>query len=747
MPFAGSTDDPLAVELEFTRVYRKNHAAPIALRELRCLEVLLPARFQAPQPGDRLAGRIKLPFCGLTPQGAGARKAGGHTYYCNSDAIARVLAATPGDAAWRAEVSEMLAFWATENTAAKTRAAYPDWVAEALPTDSLNDIHSAYPLYRFSSTQLDYGKLVRLGIPGLRREVTSALLGRRDRDPTLGTALVGALDLLGNVAKQYAGQLRNSDVAADANEREQMIGALEFIPQRAPRTLREAIQLIWLTALASGSLNYGRLDEVLGPFLAHDLDQGIIDEEVATDLLCSWWRLMDANVQIWDHRVIVGGRGRTGERDADRFALLAIEASRRVRLVAPQLTLRFHRNQNPALMAKALAVLGEGVTFPLLYNDEINIPAVMEAMDVPESEAVDYLPFGCGEYMLWHKTVATPSGALNVAKCLELALNNGRCLLTGLALGPRTGEAETFASFEDLWCAYTAQLDHCIRALARVQKLEYEVGAREAVFLYITLLTDDCLATGRAVADGGVRYLAGTLETYGNIDVADALTALRRVIFEEKSVSMKELLGALRNNWRGSEGLRQRLLSLPKYGNDDDEADAMAVRFHDHIAEAIRDQARVVGLDYYLMVIINNSMNVSLGRMTAALPDGRRAGDPLACGNNPVAGRDRQGVTAFLQSLLKLRPNRHAGAVQNMKFSRGMFRGPCDKLGALLSAYWQGGGAQAMITVVNRGDLEAAMREPEKWGHLMVRVGGFSARFVELPCDVQLHILARILTE
>lgn len=753
--FSRSSADPLAVELEFTRVYRENKESCVATRELRCLEVLLPAWFQPTRSGDLLAGRIQLPYCGLSPQALASctpRWAGGFAYYCNSQPIERILSATPGDAAWRAEVAEMLAFWATENTAAKTRAAMPSWVDAALHSDDLSVIQPSFALYRFSGTQLDYDKLVRLGVPGLRTVVENAFHARPDADHALGDALLGALDLLCEVSARYVAELSDSSViggVADANDRERMIAALDFIPHRAPETFREAVQLIWLTALASGTINYGRLDEVLGTYLTNDLNAGIITEESATELLCSWWRLMDANTEIWNHRVIVGGVGRTHSRDADRFALLAMEASRRVRLVTPQLTLRFHGDQNPALMAKALDVLSEGVTFPMLYNDDVNVPAVMEAMNVPEADARDYLPFGCGEYVLWRKSVATPSGALNVAKCLELALNDGHCLLTGQLMGPHTGAPETLTTFEALWHAYTVQLDYGIKALARLQRLEYEIGAREIAFLYITLLMDDCLAVGKSVSEGGVRYLSGTLETYGNTDVADALAAVRHAVFEEKRVTLSELVAALRRDWKGEgdEPLRQHLLALPKFGNDDEVADAMSVRCHEHLANAIRDQAKVVGLHSYLMVVINNSMNVDLGHMTAALPDGRRAGEPLANGNNPVAGRDRQGVTAFMQSLVKLRPNRHAGAVHNMKFSRGLFTRSRAKLEALLAAYWEAGGAQAMITVVNRGDLEAAMAEPEKWGHLIVRVGGFSARFVELPHDLQLHILARTLNE
>ena len=556
------------------------------------------------------------------------------------------------------------------------------------------------------------------------------------------------MDLLANVALDYAGTLKGEKPGFLCDkERDEMILALESIPHRAPGTFREAAQLLWIASLAAGSWNYGRLDIVLGSFLARDLESGRLDEEKAIELLSSLWRLMHSLDAKYDNRVIVGGKGRENEADADRFALLAIEAARRSRLNQPQLTLRFYEGQNPALLSKAYDALAEGLTFPMLYNDDVNIPAAAKAMDIPLSDAVDYLPFGCGEYMIWKRGIATPSGAVNLAKCLELALHDGKCALTGELLGIPTGDPASFDTFEKLWNAYTSQLEYQVKALAQQQKIEYDVMGKEAAFLYFTLLSDDCLAKGKAMFDGGVRYLAGTLETYGNVDTGDSLAGIRRAVFQDKIVSMRDLLVAMDSNWDGGAALRATLLSLPKFGNDNSEADGMAVRVNEHVCNFVRDQAKKVGLDYYLVVIINNSMNVDLGRMTAALPDGRMARAPLANANNPVAVRDRHGATAFLLSLLKLSPAIHAGAVQNMKFSKSMFTRKRACLEALLETYWRRGGTQAMITVVDRGDLEAAMREPENWGHLMVRIGGFSDYFVKLSRDLQLHILERTLNE
>jgi pyruvate-formate lyase len=210
---------------------------------------------------------------------------------------------------------------------------------------------------------------------------------------------------------------------------------------------------------------------------------------------------------------------------------------------------------------------------------------------------------------------------------------------------------------------------------------------------------------------------------------------------------LQELVAACDANFSGYDGLHRQLIAAPKFGNDDDEADSMACKVHEHVCHTTADQAEVVGLDSYFVVIINNSANVVLGHNTIASADGRRCGDAMANAVNPSPGRDTNGITAFLNSLVKLDPSRHAGAVQNMKFSRSLFSRERPKLEALLTGYFHQGGTQAMITVVDRRDLESAMREPEKWGHLMVRVGGFSARFIDLPLDVQLDILRRTLYE
>ncbi|MGA2491117.1 MAG: glycine radical domain-containing protein, partial [Anaerolineales bacterium] len=210
-------------------------------------------------------------------------------------------------------------------------------------------------------------------------------------------------------------------------------------------------------------------------------------------------------------------------------------------------------------------------------------------------------------------------------------------------------------------------------------------------------------------------------------------------------MTLQQMVTALDADFAGFDREYQLMRLAPKYGNDDPVADAMLCAVSDHVAAHTHAQAERLGLDYFLIVNINNHMNVGLGAQTSASAEGRHSKAPLANGNTPTAGNDTQGVTAFLNSIVKPDASLHAGYTHNMKFSKSTFQQERSKVEALLSTYFGNGGAQAMITVVGRCELEAALLEPEKYHNLIVRVGGFSARFVELVPAIQRDILARTL--
>jgi pyruvate-formate lyase len=301
---------------------------------------------------------------------------------------------------------------------------------------------------------------------------------------------------------------------------------------------------------------------------------------------------------------------------------------------------------------------------------------------------------------------------------------------------------ENFPQFEDLFKAYEARVSLIADALAKRHLYEYQVEQKTAAFLLPSALFHDCLEKGLSMVNGA-KYLGGICESFGNTNTGDSLAAIKKLVYDEKKLTLRQLVEILDADFVGFEKERKMLIDVPKYGNDDEETDAIVAAVNAQIGRACIDAGKKAGLHHFLVVNINNEGNVFYGYATAASADGRKSGEPLANGNTPTAGRDVKGPTAFLNSIIKIDPSLHAGYVHNMKFSKEIFTAKRPMIEALLYAYFSGGGTQAMITVLNRGDLEKAMEEPEKYQNLIVRVGGFSARFVTLNRDLQIDILKR----
>jgi pyruvate-formate lyase len=734
-------------ELRFTETYKKYKDAHPAIREAMCLKEQFPAFFTPIQEDDLFAGRIKNTLVGITPDEWGSTAFG---YYCVYDKIEKELEDKTINEDLRQQVLKMVEFWKKESTSSKLRNAYTDEMKKYLPSDNwMGSSGIAFPLYRLTGGNVDWEKLLKKGIPGLIKDAEAFINNPVVKNKEYYTGTKMALELLASICLFYADQARelkeNTDDEARKKELEKIASILEVITVSAPKNMREAVQLFWLYTYAGDIRNYGRMDVWLGDFYVNDIKTGSLTEEEALKLLQSLWRLIGARNTVVHSRVIIGGKGRRNEENADKFALLAMEATRTVFEIEPQLSLRFYKGQNPALMEKALQVIGEGRTYPILYNDDVNIESVKSTMHFDEKTAEQYVPYGCGEYIIEHQSFGTPSSVVNLLKALEVTLHNGIDPLTGKHGGIMPVGINELKTFDDLWNAYTRQVEHFVDLMAEQEVLEYKIAGEHAPYLYMSLLYDDCFEKGEGIFSGGIRYLGGTLETYGNTNTADSFTAIKKLVYEDKVYTLEEIIKALDSNFAGYDKLRQQLRNAPKYGNDHEEADDMLVKVHEHVCNYVSSRAEKVGLHSFLVVVINNSANTLMGHWTSASADGRLSGQPMANGNNPSGGNDKNGATAFLNSLLKPSPYIHAGAVQNMKFSREMFREKLDILKSLLDTYFENGGAQAMITVTDRNELERALEEPDKYSHIFVRVGGFSARFVELSRDVQLEILSRTL--
>lgn len=732
----------------FTKLYQRLGGEDINQREAALLSYQLPFMLSPMKPGDLLAGRIYYPPLLFTTQVQTAR--GGFGFVFNADEVQPLIDSGELSGQQRRELEQLSLFWSEEDTAVKVRQAYPEEMRKLLPSDAWTEEPGiAFPLYRMAGSTLDYGALLELGVSGLRKRIEEKRTAPGDDAAvSLYDAMDSALHTFSELCEGYAGYIEQEHSGEDTFDKKELqttAAILRRVATEPPATFREAVQLSFFYSVVSGSLNYGRIDVYLGSFLARDLENGTLDWYGAKRIFGYYWRLMNARETIFDGRVILGGKGRPNERDADLLAMLALETAEEIHDVLPQLTLRFYDGQDTKLYDRALELLGAGNTYPILYNDDVNIPAVAEAFAISGDEAVHYIPYGCGEYTIEHKSYGTPSGVINLLKALEVVLFRGNDPVSGQPIGTKVDYPEEYGSFEELYAAYKAQVEKHVEVLAAQEDLEYRIAAQTGPFLYISILYDDCIGRGKAVFDGGIRYLGGTLETYGNTNTADSLLAIQRLVFDEKRFTLDELREMIRNDFKGYEVEQELLLGLPKYGNDNSEADEMLLRVHNHVCEHTRKQRENTGLHSYLVVNINNNANTVLGRHTAASPDGRNAGKPMANGNTPAPGMDQSGLTALLNSIIKPPINMHAGATQNLKFSKELFRDYRDKIKLLLKVYWARGGAQAMITVVGAEDLQRAMERPEEYGNLLVRVGGFTARFIDLDRDVQEEILKRTL--
>lgn len=743
-------EDSLSVEFGYTQVYRQHTGAPLAVRELKCLEVALPAAAAPIEAGDLFIGRRVFRPLGVAPSYWNDDWDGldNVSYYADFGRLERVMRRPSQTEESRAAIAELIAFWKKENVNGKVRAKFDDTMRREMPSDLwANDSGVIFGLYRLVFSQLDYDKLVRLGLPGLKAELKHRLsdASLSDEQRTFLQALSGLIDLLLSILARYEDDLKAMlRSGADAQWLRPILESLARLRSGPPQTFRDALQLVWFYSAMTGGRDFGRMDVYLGDLYARDMEQGLLSEEEAVSLLLSFYRLMQ-DCDTRDGRIVMGGLGRRNPENADRVSLAIMKAGMRFRELKPEFSLRVYKGLSKEVMDLALSMLEDGMTYPLLFNDEASVCAVKNTMRVSKEEAEQYGFFGCGEYVLGHRSIGTPNDIINLAKALEVTLHRGVDPVRGCSHGLDLGAPEDFDTFEKLMDAYQRQVEYFTEIAARHQRLVYDTVRENGAMLLMSLLMDDCVARAKPLVSGGVRYLAGTYETYGNTTVADSLTAIREVVYEKKLLSLPELVGVLDADFEGNELLRRQLLRCPKFGNDDPIADEMARRVNTHVFETAARQAKAQGLSSYLVVMINNGANVDLGKNTLATADGRHAGTYLSNGNNPMAGMDHNGLPAMLRSLASTQMQLTAGTAQNLKLSRELFTKHRDAVEDLIKTAFDLGILSLNISVLDRGEMEDAMIHPELHQNLFVRVGGFSARFVNLDPGTQADMLARAL--
>lgn len=594
--------------------------------------------------------------------------------------------------------------------------------------------------------QAGHDRVVALGWSGLQAQAANALaaLDQAAAEAPARRAFLGAVLIvlagLGRLADRYAELAkRMSDQTTDATERAQLLAleaACRAAVTRPPQTLHEAFQLHWLTHLAAmnqGAKQLGRFDQYMYPFYAADLESGRLDQAGAETLIEALWRkygqvtfITEDNLQ----NMILGGQTADGADASNELTYLCLEVTSRLGQVDPKLSVRLHRGSPHRLLELTAGLIAAGRYQPGIYNDEAIIPSLVAA-GIPLAHARDYTNDGCSELLVQGRTNPWCFEAkVHLLRCLELVTT-------------RLDDLPTYEAF------YQALLDESAAAVAAAIANTNAVQAAVPAISpnpLVSATVEGCLEKMVDVTAGGAMYNPATLCVSGVADAADALVALRTLVYEQRAISRTDLTRALSEGFAGHEALRLRLLNrAPKFGNNDEQADRTVVDLVRHLSACVEGQRNPRG-GHYQLGLFSYGDYVAQGLLTGATPDGRRPGASISANFSPAPGRDQEGPFAVLQSTSKvpavLTPG---GRAVDITVHSSAFSGPqgVDKAQGLLRAFVACGEMQVQFNVLDGAMLRRAQADPERHRHLTVRIWGFPAHFVALPREFQDHLVAR----
>jgi len=551
-------------------------------------------------------------------------------------------------------------------------------------------------------------------------------------------------------------------------ELETIVEVCNRVPAEPAHTFHEALQTVFFSHLLQAvvvSRAYGcvvRFDTLLYPYYKKDLDEQKLNRKQALELIeCCWVKLEGvSSVRPPESEAVsvgstqfqtftLGGILENGEDAVNDLSYLAVEASMNVHTIQPTLVVRYHPHIDPNFIDLCIDCIHTGLGFPAFLNDTQAYHMFL-ARGVPPSDVWDWVSPSCISRTMPDVNMRAGNvsmGYFSYGKALDLALNDGYDTFTGKQLGAHTGDATKFKSIDEVKEAYRKQLRFLLDKMVQMFLIAEEVRCQYTKRPLQSAYIKGCIEKGMTVNDFaayGNKYNNPEVQTIGAINVADSLTVIKKLVFDEKKVRMAELVEALRNNWKGKEELRQMCLNVPKYGNDDEEADAMAQWVHWASQEELRKYRDNWGAEVWSQGAITSAY-YAFGRGCPATPDGRFNSEPFADGTcSPMSGRDIHGPTATLSSVAKLDPMKAKEMLLNQKFMPQMLTGANKKLFAQYLRTWYDLGCwHIQFNVVDKNVLLDAQVHPEKYPDLVVRVAGYSAYWVDLGKSMQNDIIQR----
>jgi pyruvate formate-lyase/glycerol dehydratase family glycyl radical enzyme len=620
------------------------------------------------------------------------------------------------------------------------------------------------------------GKIYEKGLGGLQADVDRELAALDDlqdleaydkRQQLKGMRM--AADAVITSARRHAEEAARlasaeSDPVRKA-ELEQIAASCAWVPERPARTFWEALQSYWFVHLGVitelntwDSFCPGRLDQHLYPYYRREIEAGTLTRERAKELLQCFW--VKFNNQPAPPKVGVtaaesgtytdfanisnGGLKADGSDGVNDVSYLILEVIDEMRLLQPSSNIQLSKRSPDRFLKKACEVIRKGWGQPSVFNADMVVAelvrqgkAVEDARCGGTSGCVEAGAFGKESYIL--------TGYFNLPKVVEITINDGFDPRTGRQIGPKTGDPATFTTFDQFLAAFRAQLRHFIDVKIAGSHIIERMYATLMPAPLLSIITDDCIRNGRDYNAGGARYNTRYIMPVGPGTAADSLSAIKYHVFDNGHVTMPTLVKAVRDDFIGHESLRQRLLNkTPKYGNDDEYADAFVTLLCANLFTMIDGRRGPTGSTYHVNYL-STTCHVYFGSVCGATPDGRHAWVPVSDGISPAHGADHRGPTAVIKSAARMDHARSGGTLLNQKFTPALLEGQdgIDQLAHLVRAYFKLDGHHIQFNVVTADTLRAAQAEPEKHRDLIVRVAGYSDYFCDLTKGLQDEIIER----
>jgi len=614
------------------------------------------------------------------------------------------------------------------------------------------------------------------GLVELKSEIAAALAGLdflNDAEASAKRDELRAMEIAADAVMRFAERHaekaeamaeKEPDLARRA-ELQKIAEVCRHVLAHPPRNFWEALQAYWFTHLGVvtelntwDSFCPGRFDQHLYPFYEKGMQDGTLTREQAKELLeCLWVKF---NNQPAPPKVGVtaaesgtytdfaninnGGLKRDGSDGVNDVTYLILDVIDEMHLLQPSSNLQLSAKNPDAFLKRGLEIVRQGWGQPSIFNADMVVEELLRQGKRLEDARCGGIS-GCVETGAFGKEAYILTGYFNLPKVLEITLNNGVDPRSGKKIGTETGDPRQFASYDELFRAFRKQLQHFVDVKLRGNNVIERLYADYMPAPFLSLLVDDCIAKGKDYNNGGPRYNTTYVMGVAPATCTDSLAAIKYHVFDRGSVGIEELLEALSSNFEGHEKLRLMLWNrTPRFGNDDDYADAILADVFNAFFEQIEGRKNTKGGNYRVNYL-STTCHVYFGSMTGATPDGRRAWEPLSDGISPVQGTDRNGPTAVIKSAAKFDHARTGGTLLNQKFTPQLLQGEAGlgKVAQLVRSYFRLGGHHIQFNVVTAATLRAAQAEPEKYRDLIVRVAGYSDYFCDLTRALQDEIIAR----